>query len=68
MRQVSTGFGWEGKNHFEDLGVDARIILKWIVKTWDGDVDWINLGQDKDRYWAVVNTAVNVGEWGEFVE
>jgi hypothetical protein len=22
----------EGKNHSEDLGVDERIILKWILK------------------------------------
>ena len=25
------------KNHLEDLDVDGRIILQWIVKTWDGE-------------------------------
>jgi hypothetical protein len=25
----------EGKKHLEDLDVDGRIILKWILKTWD---------------------------------
>jgi hypothetical protein len=60
MGEVSTGFGWEEKNHFEDLGVDSRIILKWIFKTWEGALVWINLAQDRDRYGAVVNTAVKV--------
>jgi len=47
---MSTWFWWGGKNHFEDLGVNARIILKWIFNSWEGDVDWVNLAQDRDRY------------------
>jgi hypothetical protein len=27
----------ERKNHFEDLGVDERIILKLIFKKWEGE-------------------------------
>jgi hypothetical protein len=27
-------------------------------------VDWINVAQDRDRYWAVVSTAVNVRGMG----
>jgi hypothetical protein len=47
-REVHTGFWWgdlrEG-NHLGDPGVDGMIILKWIFKTWDGGMDWIELAQ-----------------------
>jgi hypothetical protein len=35
----------EGKNHSEDLGVDGRIILKWILGK---GVNWTHLAQDMD--------------------
>jgi len=38
------------KDHLRNLGVDGRIILKCVVKKWDNmGMDWIDLGQDRDR-------------------
>jgi hypothetical protein len=44
----------------EDLGVDGRIILKWIFERLEGGMDWIDLAQDRDRWQALVNTVVNL--------
>jgi hypothetical protein len=39
----------------KDPGVDGRIILKWIFGRLDGGgIDWIDLAQDRDRWWAFV--------------
>jgi hypothetical protein len=40
--EVHTGFWWgnlRNRDHFEDLGIDGRIILKPIFRTWDGGMD-----------------------------
>jgi hypothetical protein len=31
-----------------------------ITDTGCGGVDWINLAQDRDRWWAVVKTVMNL--------
>jgi hypothetical protein len=60
---VHTGFCWrdlrEG-DHLGDTGVDGRILLKWILKWWDGGMDWIDLAQDRDRWRTLVNAAMNL--------
>jgi hypothetical protein len=48
-------------DHLGDPGVDGRIILKWILKTWDRGMDWIDLAQDRDRWGgALVNAVTNL--------
>jgi hypothetical protein len=45
-------------DHLEDPGVDERIIIILVFGKWDGgDVDWIYLAQDRDR-WRVMNLRV----------
>jgi hypothetical protein len=42
------------------LGVDGRIILKWLRETGLEGVDWIYLAEDKDRWWSLVDTVMNL--------
>ena len=44
----------------EGPGVDGRIILKWIFERLEGGIEWIDLAQDRDTWWAVVNEVINV--------
>jgi hypothetical protein len=55
--EVHTGFWWgdlRKGDHFEDLGVDGRIILKCKFKKWD----WIAVAEDRDRWWALLIAVV----------
>ena len=56
------GFGTETEN-LGDPGVDGIIILKWIFMRWDwggGPLAWIDLAQERDRWWALVKAAMNL--------
>ena len=47
-----TGFWWGNlreRDHFEDPVVDGKIIMRRVFRKWDGDMDWIDLAQDKGR-------------------
>jgi hypothetical protein len=48
--EVQTGFWWEDLregHHLEHPGVDWRIIINWIFRTWDGSwtgLIWLRIG------------------------
>ena len=43
----------------EDLGIDKRIILKWIFKKYDLGKYWIELAKEMATKWVVVNAVMN---------
>jgi hypothetical protein len=60
--EVHTWLWWgnvKERDHLQDPGVDGNI-LKWIFEKWDGCMDWIDLSQGRDRWWAVVNAVMNL--------
>jgi hypothetical protein len=44
----------------EDPGIDGRIILRWVFSKWMGGMDWSDLPEDRDRWWALVNVVMNL--------
>jgi len=46
----------KGRKHLEDLGIDGKITLEWILGKlgWEG-VDYMHLAQDRDQWWTLVN-------------
>ena len=54
------GFGREDLREKRPPGVDGRMILRWLFRKWDVGRDCIDLAQDRDRWRALVNAAVNL--------
>jgi hypothetical protein len=46
------------RDHFEDLGINGRTILRQILRKLMARVEWIDLAQDKDHWWSVMNTVL----------
>jgi len=46
----------------EDPGVDGRVILRWILRKWDGvgGMAWIDVAWDRDRWRALVNVVMSL--------
>jgi hypothetical protein len=62
--KACTGFWWRNlreRDHLRDAGIDRKIILRCIFRSWDvGVMDWIELAQDKDRWRAILNAVMNI--------
>ena len=46
------------RDHFKDIRVDGKIILNWILKKLDRDLDWIVWAQDRIKERALANTVM----------
>ena len=58
-----TGFRWGNlreRDRMEDPGVDGRITIKWIFMKWDGDMGWIDVAQNRDKWRALVNGVIKI--------
>ena len=60
---MHTGF-WRGELkeevHLENLGVDGRCIEMVLQQIGSGEMDWIDLSQDRGRWWELVIAVMNL--------
>jgi hypothetical protein len=61
MRKTLLSGNLKGIDHLEDMGVDGKIILEWILRETGREIlDWIQLAQDRDQWRAVLNTVMKL--------
>jgi hypothetical protein len=61
--EAYTGFWWgdrKERDYLEDLRLTGSVILKWMVRKWDGDMNRIELAQGRDRWRALVKAVMNL--------
>jgi len=45
----------------EDLGINGRIILEWILREMGWEVmDWMHLVENRDQCWVLVKMVMNL--------
>jgi hypothetical protein len=61
---VHTGYLWgdlREREHLEDLGLEGGgNINAYLQDMGGGDMDWIDLAQDRGRWRALVNAVINL--------
>jgi hypothetical protein len=63
-KKMHAGLWWESQKeriNWEDLDVDGRIMLKWILEMGWGVMDWFDLAHDNDQWRAFVNRVMDFG-------
>jgi hypothetical protein len=59
MRATFLSKDQKGRDHSEDLGVDGIVRMDFRETGWKG-VHWIHLAYDRDKWWALLNTVMNL--------
>ena len=59
-RTLVVGGTWRKEAVLQDLGLDGRITLQWILTKWDGGMDWIGLAQHRNSWRAFVDAVMSL--------
>jgi hypothetical protein len=57
---VRCRWGTEGKSHMEEPDVDGNMITKCTLNICWNDGNWHDIGQDRNKWRAFVNTVVKL--------